>query len=76
MIESALTAQLARQLYSQPHPEGSSYRETSRSIASITAAPGFEFCNFELADPQALISQHPEHAAIIRRLSEAIVSAS
>ncbi|HUB90388.1 MAG TPA: cupin domain-containing protein [Dyella sp.] len=39
------------------------------SLVGCTVAPGFEFAAFELADTQALISRHPEHQAVIRRLA-------
>ncbi|WP_017522511.1 cupin domain-containing protein [Pusillimonas noertemannii] len=39
------------------------------ALVGCTVAPGFEFSEFELADPQALIRQHLEHAGLIRRLA-------
>lgn len=39
------------------------------TLAGCTVAPGFEFSEFELADPVRLLATHPEHAALIRRLS-------
>ncbi|SDD52154.1 hypothetical protein SAMN05216345_110130 [Cupriavidus sp. YR651] len=38
------------------------------SLAGCTVAPGFEFSEFELADPAALTSAHPAHASLIARL--------
>lgn len=39
------------------------------ALAGCTVAPGFEFSEFELADPAALARAHPEHAALIHRLA-------
>lgn len=39
------------------------------ALVGCTVAPGFEFSEFELADAQALIRQHPAHADLIRRLA-------
>ncbi len=39
------------------------------TLAGCTVAPGFEFSEFELADPAALLQTFPAHAALIRRLS-------
>lgn len=41
------------------------------ALVGCTVAPGFEFSEFELADPQVLIRQHPAHAGLIRRLAPA-----
>jgi hypothetical protein len=34
-------------------------------------APGFDFAEFELAEQEALVTQYPEHEAVIRRLTRA-----
>jgi predicted cupin superfamily sugar epimerase len=39
------------------------------AFVGCTVAPGFEFSEFELADAAELTKSHPEHDAIIRRLS-------
>ncbi|MFJ1300901.1 cupin domain-containing protein [Pseudomonadota bacterium AL_CKDN230030165-1A_HGKHYDSX7] len=39
------------------------------ALAGCTVAPGFEFSEFELADPTRLAQAHPEHAALIHRLA-------
>jgi uncharacterized protein len=39
------------------------------SLVGCTVAPGFEFADFELADPDALRATFPQHAALIRRLT-------
>ena len=41
----------------------------SYALVGCTVSPGFEFDGFELAQRQTLISQFPEHADIIRRLT-------
>lgn len=38
------------------------------ALTGCTVAPGFEFSEFELADPTELAQRHPEHAALIERL--------
>jgi predicted cupin superfamily sugar epimerase len=37
-------------------------------LAGCTVAPGFEFSEFELADPQVLQRNYPAHRALIARL--------
>lgn len=39
------------------------------TLAGCTVAPGFEFSEFELAEPALLLRTHPAHAALIHRLS-------
>lgn len=39
------------------------------AFVGCTVAPGFEFSEFELADPEALVRQYPAHADLIRRLA-------
>jgi uncharacterized protein len=50
---------------STPTP-GSAY-----SLVGCTVAPGFDFAEFELAEQEALVTQYPEHEAVIRRLTRA-----
>lgn len=38
------------------------------ALAGCTVAPGFEFSEFELAEPEALAAAYPAHAALVRRL--------
>lgn len=39
------------------------------SLVGCTVAPGFEFATFELANVHTLLSSHPKHEAVIRRLA-------
>jgi predicted cupin superfamily sugar epimerase len=39
------------------------------ALVGCTVAPGFEFSEFELADPDRLAALHPGHAPLIRRLA-------
>ncbi len=39
------------------------------SLVGCTVAPGFDFADFELAAPGTLLSQFPQHRALIDRLS-------
>lgn len=39
------------------------------ALVGCTVAPGFEFSEFELADPRTLAEQYPEHAALIYKLA-------
>jgi predicted cupin superfamily sugar epimerase len=39
------------------------------TLVGCTVAPGFDFADFELADGEALASQYPAHAGLIRRLT-------
>lgn len=39
------------------------------ALVGCTVAPGFEFEDFEMAKREQLVKQHPQHAAIIRRLT-------
>jgi predicted cupin superfamily sugar epimerase len=48
---------------SEPAP-GSQY-----ALVGCTVAPGFDFAEFELADPTALAGQYAEHAELIERLT-------
>ncbi|MBU4200472.1 MAG: cupin domain-containing protein [Verrucomicrobia bacterium] len=41
----------------------------SYALVGCTVAPGFDFADFELADRRQLLISHPQHAAIIRRLT-------
>lgn len=49
---------------------GAGPAEGSRfALVGCTVAPGFDFTDFELADPAALLAEFPRHAAWIRRLT-------
>lgn len=39
------------------------------SLVGCTVAPGFDFHDFRMADREELTSRHPEHAALISRLT-------
>lgn len=39
------------------------------ALVGCTVAPGFDFADFELADPDALRTAFPQHTAVIDRLS-------
>jgi len=39
------------------------------ALVGCTVAPGFDYADFELADPDALLARFPQHAELIRRLS-------
>ena len=41
----------------------------SWALVGCTVAPGFEFADFEIAHRAELIGQHPQHQAIIQRLT-------
>lgn len=41
------------------------------ALAGCTVAPGFEFSEFELAEPDTLLRAYPRHEALIRRLARA-----
>ncbi len=41
----------------------------SYTLVGCTVAPGFDFADFELGNPQVLLSQYPQHREIIRALS-------
>lgn len=41
------------------------------ALVGCTVAPGFEFADLEFADRQRLLAQHPDHAALVTRLTEA-----
>jgi predicted cupin superfamily sugar epimerase len=41
----------------------------SYALAGCTVAPGFDFADFELAKRADLLSRHPQHRAIIERLT-------
>jgi len=42
----------------------------SYSLVGCTAAPGFDFADFELADRKELLSLYPEHQEIIKKLTK------
>ena len=39
------------------------------ALVGCTVAPGFDFAEFEMAERSALLSEYPQHAALIRRLT-------
>lgn len=39
------------------------------ALVGCTVAPGFDYADFELADGAALRAQHPQHGALIERLT-------
>jgi predicted cupin superfamily sugar epimerase len=41
------------------------------ALMGCTVAPGFDYTDFELADRSELLTQHPEHAALITALTAA-----
>jgi len=42
---------------------------TAYALVGCTVAPGFDFADFELAERNSLISQYPQHEAIINQLT-------
>ena len=44
--------------------------KTKYALAGCTVAPGFDFADFELARRGDLLSQFPQHADLIRRLTD------
>jgi predicted cupin superfamily sugar epimerase len=47
---------------SEPAPE------TEFALVGCTVAPGFDFADFEMADADTLMKEHPQHHSIIKRL--------
>ncbi len=43
--------------------------ERAWALVSCVVTPGFDFADFELADRDALLARHPEHADLIRELT-------
>ncbi len=39
------------------------------ALVSCVVTPGFDFADFELADGDALLAEHPQHADLIRELT-------
>jgi predicted cupin superfamily sugar epimerase len=39
------------------------------ALVGCTVAPGFDFADFEMADPRQLIARYPQHSARIHHLS-------
>ena len=39
------------------------------ALVSCVVTPGFDFADFELADGDALLDEHPQHADLIRALT-------
>lgn len=44
------------------------------ALIGCTVSPGFDFADFELADREALLSRHPQHAVWIERFTPAPAS--
>ncbi len=42
---------------------------SSFSFVGCTVAPGFDFADFELAEPGKLVALYPQHEALIKRLT-------
>lgn len=42
--------------------------KTHFSLVGCTTAPGFDFSDWELADTEDLVRQHPEHVSLIERI--------
>ena len=40
------------------------------SLVGCTVAPGFDFADFEMADPAPLLAEFPQHRAVIGKLAE------
>ncbi len=47
----------------------SSVTDDNFSFVGCTVAPGFDFADFELADRATLLSEFPQHQAVINRLT-------
>lgn len=43
--------------------------EEGYALVGCTVAPGFDFADFELPDREKLLRLHPDHEALIRRLT-------
>jgi len=43
--------------------------ELAWALVSCVVTPGFDFADFELGDREALVAEHPEHAALILALT-------
>ncbi|NTX63381.1 cupin domain-containing protein [Myxococcus sp. CA051A] len=41
------------------------------SLVGCTVAPGFDFSDWEMPTPESLVSEHPAHSELMRRLSRA-----
>lgn len=51
-------------------PDSSATNSADRfALVGCTVAPGFEFSEFEMADPNALMAQYPAYSDLIRRLA-------
>ena len=44
--------------------------ETGFALVGCTVAPGFDFCDFEMASRPALLAAYPQHRRIIERLTK------
>jgi predicted cupin superfamily sugar epimerase len=43
--------------------------ERAWTLVSCIVTPGFDFADFEIGDREALVAEHPEHAALILALT-------
>ena len=48
---------------------GAELLDGAYALVGCTVAPGFDFADFELADRATLIARHPDHRAIIAKLT-------
>lgn len=46
------------------------------ALVGCTVAPGFDFCDFELAERGALMSAFPRHRALIGRLTRSVIDST
>ena len=44
--------------------------EQGYALVGCTVAPGFDFCDFEMAERSALLGMYPQHRTIIERLTK------
>lgn len=43
---------------------------TGYALVGCTVAPGFDFCDFEMAERTTLLAAYPQHRAVIERLTK------
>ncbi len=48
---------------------GTTAEGTDFSLVGCTVAPGFDFADFEMADPATLLAEFPQHREVIENLS-------
>ena len=48
--------------------------ETGYALVGCTVAPGFDFCDFEMAERSALLAMYPQHRTLIERLTKPVRS--